>query len=68
MSYLSKTAKRIKEENLRVKEWEEKFDREQKLKEDELIKKFYSDSSPNIKNQETAIEPTSDAKEENKNN
>ena len=36
---------RIREENRRIKEWEDKFDQEQKKKEDELIKKFYSDNS-----------------------
>ena len=36
---------RIKEENRRIKEWEDKFDQEQKLKEEALIKKFYSDQS-----------------------
>jgi hypothetical protein len=30
-----------------LKEWEEKFDLEQKKKEEELIKKFYSDNSLN---------------------
>ena len=34
--------KRIDDENRRIKEWERKFDEEQKKKEDELIKKFYS--------------------------
>ena len=34
---------RIREENRRIKEWEDKFDQEQKIKEEELIKKFYSD-------------------------
>ncbi len=36
---------RIKEENRRLKEWEEKFDKEQKIKEQELIDKFYSNYS-----------------------
>ena len=36
---------RIKEENRRMKEWEEKFDREQKIKEEKLIQKFYTDHS-----------------------
>ena len=36
---------RIREENRRIKEWEDKFDQEQKKKEEELIKKFYSDQS-----------------------
>ena len=47
--------KRIVEENRRIKEWEEKFDREQKIKEDELIKKFYSDRST-IENDSQNIE------------
>ena len=38
---------RIQEEERRLKEWEEKFDLEQKKKEEELIKKFYSDNSSN---------------------
>ena len=33
----------LNDENRRIKEWERKFDEEQKKKEDELIKKFYSD-------------------------
>ena len=37
---------RIREENKRIKEWEDKFDQEQKIKEEELIKKFYKDQSP----------------------
>ena len=44
--------KRIEEENMRIKEWEKKFDEEQRKKEDELIKKFY--------NQETDIQSNSD--------
>ena len=32
--------KRIETENKRIKEWEIKFDEDQKKKEDELIKKF----------------------------
>ena len=31
------------EENRRMKEWEKKFDEEQRLKEEELVRKFYSD-------------------------
>ena len=38
---------RIREENRRIKEWEDKFDQEQKIKEEALIKKFYSDHSTN---------------------
>jgi hypothetical protein len=34
--------KRLKEENERIKQWEIKFDAEQKRKEEELIKKFYN--------------------------
>ena len=34
---------RIEDENRRMKEWEKKFDEEQRLKEEELIRKFYSD-------------------------
>ena len=36
---------RIEEENRRVKEWEKKFDEEQRLKEEELVRKFYSDET-----------------------
>ncbi len=36
---------RIREENKRIKEWEDKFDQEQKKKEEELIRKFYSDKT-----------------------
>ena len=32
-----------------MKEWEKKFDEEQRLKEEELIKKFYSDETPEQK-------------------
>ena len=58
---------RIREENRRIKEWEDKFDQEQKKKEDELIRKFYSDNSmdQNNENLETNLENTKD--EENKN-
>ena len=45
-------ALRIKEENRRMKEWEENFDREQKIKEEELIKKFYTDHSLGKNNKE----------------
>ena len=37
---------RIEEENRRMKEWEKKFDEEQRLKEEELVRKFYSDETP----------------------
>ena len=41
----SEEEERIREENRRIKEWEDKFDIDQKKKEEELIKKFYSDHS-----------------------
>ena len=36
--------KRIKEEQEKIRQWEIKFDEEQKKKEEELIRKFYRDS------------------------
>ena len=42
-----------------MKEWEKKFDEEQRLKEEELVKKFYSDeiskqeNNQNVDNLET---------------
>lgn len=54
---------RIREENRRIKEWEDKFDQEQKIKEKELIRKFYSDKSTSLKeNNNEMVE-----KEEDKN-
>ena len=41
---------RIEEENRRMKEWEKKFDEEQRLKEEELVRKFYSDETPEQEN------------------
>ena len=41
---------RIRQENKRIKEWEDKFDQDQKVKEEELIKKFYSDKSAETTN------------------
>ena len=38
---------RIKEENRRLKEWEDKFDQDQKIKEEELLKKFHSNHAKN---------------------
>ena len=38
------------EENRRMKEWEKKFDEEQRLKEEELVRKFYSDEIPDQEN------------------
>ena len=46
---------RIREENRRIKEWEDKFDLEQKKKEEELIKKFYNDQS-SVQNNENLNE------------
>ncbi len=44
---------RIEEENRRMKEWEIKFDEEQRLKEEELVRKFYSDEIPKPENNQT---------------
>ena len=33
-----------------MKEWEKKFDEEQRLKEEELVRKFYSDEIPEKEN------------------
>ena len=33
-----------------MKEWEKKFDEEQRLKEEELVRKFYSDETPEHEN------------------
>ena len=33
-----------------MKEWEKKFDEEQRLKEEELVRKFYSDEIPEQEN------------------
>ena len=56
---------RIKVENQRIKEWEEKFDLEQKKKEEELIKKFYSDDYSSQNKQEEILETTPDNNKEN---
>ena len=45
---------RIEEENRRMKEWEKKFDEEQRLKEEELVRKFYSDEIPEQENNQDA--------------
>ena len=48
---------RIREENRRIKAWEDKFDLEQKKKEEELINKFYNEelANPNeLKNSENS--------------
>ena len=54
---------RIKEENRRIKEWEDKFDQEQKIKEEELIKKFYNDQSST----ETKIDENENLENQNHN-
>ena len=41
---------RIEDENSRMKEWEKNFDEEQRLKEEELVRKFYSDEIPEQEN------------------
>ena len=41
---------RIEEENRRMKEWEKKFDEEQRIKEEEIVKKFYTDEIPELDN------------------
>ena len=51
---------RIKEENRRLKEWEEKFDKEQKIKEQELIDKFYSNYSKDQNKEEAEVNQVSD--------
>ena len=55
---------RIKEENRRIKEWEDKFDQEQRAREEELIKKFYSDNSIPSK-EENEINDNEDKEEKN---
>ena len=58
---------RIREENRRIKEWEDKFDQEQKIKEEELIKKFYKDQSSNTFDN-PADEPVENLENQNINN
>jgi phosphomannomutase/phosphoglucomutase len=60
---------RIVQENRRIREWEDQFDQEQQKKEDDLIKKFYSDKSRESNNEgdlETSIseDVTSDNKDD----
>ena len=63
---------RIREENRRIKEWEDKFDREQKIREEELIKKFYNNDLTDNRPKENEENLTSETKikndEENKDN
>ena len=33
-----------------MKEWEKKFDEEQRIKEEEIVKKFYTDEIPELDN------------------
>ena len=56
---------RIRQENQRIKEWEEKFDLEQKKKEEELIKKFYSDEYSNQIKDEQNLEKSEKIKNDN---
>ena len=62
---------RIREENRRIKEWEDKFDLEQQKKEETLIQKFYSDQKVNQNDNETNLENNPEViesdREENKN-
>ena len=58
---------RIKLENQRIKEWEQKFDLDQKKKEEELIKKFYSDQSTNQSQDDSQIDNPSESDMDNKN-
>jgi hypothetical protein len=37
-----------------MKEWEKKFDEEQRLKEEELVRKFYSDEVPKEENDQNS--------------
>ena len=37
-----------------MKEWEKKFDEEQRLKEEEVVKKFYSDEIPEQENNQNS--------------
>ena len=46
---------RIREENRRIKEWEDKFDLEQKAKEEALIQKFYNNSSTEQDDEKTNL-------------
>ena len=39
---------------MRIKEWERKFDEEQKIKEEALMKKFYEDNTEDNKNIDTS--------------
>ena len=55
---------RIREENRRIKEWEDKFDQEQRIREEELIKKFYNDNSKPSKTEDD-INNNEDKEEKN---
>ena len=56
---------RIREENRRIKEWEDKFDQEQKLREEELIRKFYSNNPTNTSEETSSEETLSKEKDDN---
>ena len=53
MKHQDEEQDRIKEENRRIREWEDKFDKEHRAKEEELIKKFYKNESTSQNDQET---------------
>ena len=63
---------RINAENQRLKEWEKKFDHEQKIKEEALLEKFYNDKSKDESKEENAEKLTDNIEkndlEINKNN
>ena len=51
---------RIGDENRRLKEWEKNFDQEQKIKEEELLQKFYTGQSKDQKKEEADESPITD--------
>ena len=58
---------RIKQEELRIKEWERKFDEEQKNKEEALMKKFYEDNTEDNTEDNKHIDTSKSDKELNQN-
>ena len=48
-----------------MEEWEKKFDEEQKLKEEELIRKFYSDEIPKQEKNQNGDNLESSTEEDN---
>ena len=59
----------MREENRRIKEWEDRFDQEHKIKEDELINKFYNNETTIINNNKIveSFEEDSNNSDENEN-